>query len=631
MAPLGVGPGVRVLPEGPVRLDIGAALARGLARGRALFVGVENARAVYPKQRVYSMVYPEDKGEVVEVDGDDALVLWDNGSKAWIRVRDLQVTERVNAGKTEDDFHRPNCGNFSGAACSCGGREAWLASPEGKKFFENSSDMTSDERAKFLRVARQALHDLGEEGERSSRDDTKDFIFSQLPSRLSHDEKESIADEALRGQRKNAGSCNCESIHCKSHDIDKGEGCKNPAGSKKVDMLGAVCDSCAEVYRKANPAWVSENARPREESCGECGRTHVSDPKRWSRDSGPLCEACADEYFPEWRKSGIDARRNTDDACIRCGHRGPAEDFTSVEGKRACNGECAKSLEKKNSFADDLEKETARSPIYRCSCGRVFDTGLTANKASDHLATADFSVDHNITKEERKNASTRKFKKGDTVRMTRAKQDRSLWRGEDVTFEVIDVYEPGSPFDYQVQSNQPNRGSSQVKEGEITANSMENTSHTWSGGFEGRCEDCGVDHVQVRQATHQPQRWLCQQCMRRHEGECAVCKGGRRNSAFCPNCDHDKNEHDTNGKCTLCDCLSCYPRENATDDAYCQLCGKPSPLDGLIEVKMKGEREGSVRHVCDECEERARTTGQLRNSAGVDRGSQKYGNNEGGK
>ena len=47
----------------------------------------------------------------------------------------------------------------------------------------------------------------------------------------------------------------------------------------------------------------------KEVRCGECDLLDLLDP---SRDSGTICEACADscadEYYPSWRTDGIDTR-----------------------------------------------------------------------------------------------------------------------------------------------------------------------------------------------------------------------------------------------------------------------------------------------------------------------------------
>lgn len=374
VAPLGVGPGVLVLPEGEVRFDFSGRNADGLCRGRALFVGVENA------------VTPKCSG---------------CGSPSTKAISPLR--ECLGCG---EDFCA-DCLDSSDRCSQCEKRE-------------NASDVTPEERAKFLRVARQALQDLGEEGVGSSRNDAKDFIFSQLPSRLSHDEKESIADEALRGQRKNAGSCNCESIYCKSHDIDKGEGCKNPAGSKKVDMLGPVCDSCAEVYRKANPSWVMENG----EVVAVCYKCKT-----------PLTEGSK---------------------CSKCGYLNTKENATPLDPRR-------------------MSPEEKRSA----------------------LALGDIGYLHYL------------------------------------------------------------------------------------------CEVCGKESAVanrrsgVFQCGPSMDKWMCVE----------HAFGMRENaSAFCPNCDHDKNEHDTNGKCTLCDCLPCYPKENVADYPHDVL---PNSREGLARGSQKyGTTEG---------------------------------------
>lgn len=94
------------------------------------------------------------------------------------------------------------------------------------------------------------------------------------------------------------------------------------------------------------------------------------------------------------------------------------------------------------------------------------------------------------------------------------------------------------------------------------------------------CSECsctieGSKSKRERLAAHNPLDNFKRECDHAEKpgGWCGRCEGRapkksrldklrerrspKAESAFCPNCDHEKNEHDTNGKCTHCGCLSC--------------------------------------------------------------------------
>lgn len=102
-----------------------------------------------------------------------------------------------------------------------------------------------------------------------------------------------------------------------------------------------------------------------------------------------------------------------------------------------------------------------------------------------------------------------RFKLGDVVRMTKTKQDSSLWRGDDVICSIVTVYEPGNRFDYQLKvrvKGDSNTGSTEVKESEIElANAYSMSSKDYSKGDRvsfhggmGTVEGTGVGQVRVK-------------------------------------------------------------------------------------------------------------------------------------
>lgn len=188
------------------------------------------------------------------------------------------------------------------------------------------------------------------------------------------------------------------------------------------------------------------------------------------------------------------------------------------------------------------------------------------------------------------NSGSKRFKLGDTVRMTKAKQDSSLWRGEDVTFKVIDVYDTGN-FDYQIQSQEANKGSSQVKESDIVANSLSNEDSSALGyqsaqktttAENGDLEDINKANIlkeieQLRKLAlkgdaefgkkaDELEKYVatlknsadgqCQYCGRDLYGfVCSDCARKGRNNAVmnskCPACGHE-SESKWSGKCESC-------------------------------------------------------------------------------
>lgn len=74
---------------------------------------------------------------------------------------------------------------------------------------------------------------------------------------------------------------------------------------------------------------------------------------------------------------------------------------------------------------------------------------------------------------------------------------------------------------------------------------------------------CKCGHRLLNHAMEGNKNGKCDDCDCKQYDGAAQPRPENANSAFCPNCEHEKNEHDTNGKCTLCDCLTCYEKKNA--------------------------------------------------------------------
>lgn len=69
---------------------------------------------------------------------------------------------------------------------------------EMKEWAKENSSLSKTDLQEYVKKAHGYLQDLGEEKIKSSKDDAMDYVYGQLPSKLTHDEKELVLKEAMR-------------------------------------------------------------------------------------------------------------------------------------------------------------------------------------------------------------------------------------------------------------------------------------------------------------------------------------------------------------------------------------------------------------------------------------------------
>ena len=219
------------------------------------------------------------------------------------------------------------------------------------------------------------------------------------------------------------------------------------------------------------------------------------------------------------KKTGIYAKiaasvrelMNSEPSCAVCGKtRHEAGELDTIDGRLVCEP-C--------SGQQFYQQPNSNAAPLTCECGHPMAEHQLDDELNDKCTRCDC-----LSAMVKENSG--RFKLGDVVRMTKAKQDRSLWRGDDVICSIVTVYEPGDRFDYQLKvrvKGDSNTGSTEVKESEIElANSVDQGPTCSCGHYkaahrnDGECEFCGWKCKSYKEVGNS--KWLsavpsaCQAC-----------------------------------------------------------------------------------------------------------------------